>query len=253
LPRRRLDTIDLYSQRSFAAVPGLQLIPRPPLPAQTAELVKALKHFLVRYKAWIMAALAPLGGIWAVFIIALIDASFFGIPLDPVIAYYVSVDPSRVIVFALVGAAGSALGSTVPYLIGYKGGEAVVEKKLGPKRFARLHALSEKYGDMALIIPALMPPGFPFKAFALIAGVTEMRYLHFLLSIFVGRLLRFMILGGLIIAYGPEILRFMASAFHSHRGATFAVIAAIVLLIVLIVYLIQSRTPAAKETESTVA
>jgi hypothetical protein len=45
----------------------------------------------------------------------------------------------------------------------------------------------------------------------------------------------------------------MASAFHSHRGATFAVIAAIVLLIVLIVYLIQSRTPAAKETESTVA
>ena len=216
--------------------------------------MNALKHFLVRYKAWIMAALAPLGGIWAVFVIALIDASFFGIPLDPVIAYYVSIDPSRVIVFALMGAAGSALGSLVPYLIGYKGGEAVVVKKIGLKRFARLHALSEKYGDMALIIPALMPPGFPFKAFALIAGVTEMGYLHFLLSIFVGRLLRFIILGGLIISFGPEILRFMASAFHSHRGATFAVIAALVLLIVLIVYLIQSRrTPAVKETETTVA
>ena len=64
-----------------------------PEPAQTADLVKALKHFLVHYKAWIMAVLAPLGGIWAVFLVALIDASFFGIPLDPVIAFYVATIP----------------------------------------------------------------------------------------------------------------------------------------------------------------
>ena len=200
-----------------------------------------------------MAALAPLGGIWAVFVIALIDASFFGIPLDPVIAYYVAIDPRRTIIYSLMAACGSALGSTVPYLIGYKGGEAVVEKKLGPKRFARLHATSEKYGDMALIIPALMPPGFPFKAFALIAGVTEMRYLHFLLAIFVGRLLRFLILGTLIIAYGPEILSFMASVLRDHRGAAIAVLAAIVLLVVLFVKHRNSRTPQPTETESSVA
>lgn len=213
-----------------------------PEPAQTADLVKALKHFLVHYKAWIMAVLAPLGGIWAVVIVALIDASFFGIPLDPVIAVYVAHDPRRTIVYALMASLGSALGSTVPYLIGYKGGESLVVKKIGKQRFARMHSLSEKYGDMALIIPALMPPGFPFKAFALIAGVTEMRYVHFLLSIFVGRLLRFLILGMLIIAYGPEILSFMMTAFQHHRGATFAVIAAIVAAIVLIVRLSRSRT-----------
>jgi membrane protein YqaA with SNARE-associated domain len=199
-----------------------------------------------------MAALAPLGGIWAVFIVALIDASFFGIPLDPVIAYYVAIDPRRTIVYALMASCGSALGSTVPYLIGYKGGEAVVEKKLGPKRFARLHATSEKYGDMALIIPALMPPGFPFKAFALIAGVTEMRYLHFLLSIFVGRLLRFIILGVLIIAYGPEILKFGASVLRDHRGAAIAIVAAIVLLILLFVRFRNSHTHQPAETESSV-
>jgi membrane protein YqaA with SNARE-associated domain len=210
--------------------------------------VKALTHFLVRYKAWIMAALAPLGGVWAVFLVALIDASFFGIPLDPVIAYYVAVDPRRTILYAVMASLGSALGSTVPYLIGYKGGEALVVKKLGQKSFARLHARSEKYGDLALIIPALMPPGFPFKAFALIAGVTEMRYPHFLLSIFVGRLLRFIILGGLIIAYGPEILSFLMAAFQHHRAATFAVIVAIALVIVLIVRLNRSRSSALTET-----
>jgi membrane protein YqaA with SNARE-associated domain len=195
-----------------------------------------------------MAVLAPLGGIWAVFIIGIIDASLFGIPLDPVVAYYVHLDPQRTIVYAILASLGSALGSTVPYLIGYKGGEALVVKKIGQRRFSRMHGLSEKYGDMALIIPALMPPGFPFKAFALIAGVTEMRYPHFLLSIFVGRLLRFIILGGLIIAYGPEILTFLMSAFQHHRGATFAVIAAIVLAIVFIVRLSQSHTDSGAET-----
>jgi membrane protein DedA with SNARE-associated domain len=147
---------------------------------------------------------------------------------------------------------GSAIGSTVPYLIGYKGGEALVVKKLGKQRFARMHALSEKYGDMALIIPALMPPGFPFKAFELMAGVTEMSYLHFLLSIFVGRLLRFLVLGGLIIAYGPEILSFLAAAFQHHRGLTFGVIAGIVAIIILIVRL-SSRGESGAEEEVSVA
>jgi membrane protein DedA with SNARE-associated domain len=116
-----------------------------------------------------------------------------------------------------------------------------------------MHALSEKYGDMALIIPALMPPGFPFKAFELMAGVTEMRYLHFLLSIFVGRVLRFLILGMLIIAYGPEILGFLMTAFRHHRGLTFAVIAAIVAVIVLIVRLGNLRTRSVAESETSVA
>jgi membrane protein YqaA with SNARE-associated domain len=211
-------------------------------------LVKALKHFLARYKAWIMAVLAPLGGIWALLLIAFIDASFFGIPIDPVFVYYAAAEPRRILIFAIMASLGSAFGSLVPYFIGYKGGEELVVKKIGSQRFARMHALSEKYGDLALIIPALMPPGFPFKACVLMAGVTEMGTLHFLLSIFVGRLLRFLIVGGLILAYGPEILSFLMSALKHHRSATFAVVAVVVAVIVLIVRLSSSRTQAPTET-----
>jgi len=200
-----------------------------------------------------MASLAGVAGYWAVFIIAFIDAAIFGIPLDPIIGYYVAIDPRRTILYAVMASLGSAIGSTVPYLVGYKGGEALVAKRIGPKRFARMHALSEKYGDMALIIPALMPPGFPFKAFELMAGVTEMRYLHFLLSIFVGRLLRFLTLGILIIAYGPEMVHFIADAFKHHRGAFFGVIALVVVVIVLIVRLSSCRHTNVEESESTVA
>ena len=198
-----------------------------------------------------MAVLAPIGGVKAVFLVAFIDASFFGIPLDPIIAYYVATDPRRAIPYAVMASLGSAVGSTVPYLIGYKGGEALLVKKIGQQRFSRMHALSEKYGDLALIIPALMPPGFPFKVFELMAGVTEMSYLHFLLAIFVGRLLRFLVLGALVIAYGPEILSFLVASFQHHRGLTFAVIAAIVAAIVVIVRSFNAHTAtAAEETEA---
>jgi len=216
--------------------------------------VNAIKHLFIRYKAWIMGLLAPLSGPWAVFAVALIDASLFGIPLDPVIAYYVAVEPRHCLLFAFMGSLGSALGSTVPYLIGYKGGEALVAKRIGRQRFARLHALSEKYGDLALIIPSLMPPGFPFKAFELIAGVTEMSYLHFELAIFAGRLLRFTILGALVIAYGPEILGFLMEAVRHHRIATIATTVATVVLIVVLVRVLNSRgNRGDADTESIVA
>ena len=209
--------------------------------------MKVLKAILIRYKAWVMALLAPLGGIWAVGLIALIDAAFLGIPIDPMVAYYVAIDPRRCVTYALMAALGSTLGGTVPYLIGYQGGEKLVEKRLGPRRFARMHALSEKYGDLALIIPALMPPGFPFKAFQLMAGVTEMRYVHFLLSVFVGRLLRFLLLGTLIIAFGPEIFDFLAIAYKHHRGATLAGLAVLIALIVALLRFTKSRRRARTE------
>lgn len=244
---QRLDTIEGYSLAQLWLGPRVALPPRPQ-PARTADPVKALKNFLLRYKAWIFAVLAHVGALKAAFLVGFIDASFFGVPLDLFLVGFVTSDPRRTVGYAVLMSVGSAIGSTVPYLIGYKGGEAMVVKKIGRQRFARMHALSEKYGDLALIIPALMPPGFPFKVFELMAGVTEMGYFHFLLSIFIGRLLRFLVLGGLVIAYGPEILSFLISAVQHHRGLTFGVIGAIVAAIVLIVRLNSSRTVPEAET-----
>jgi membrane protein YqaA with SNARE-associated domain len=216
-------------------------------------LVNPLKHFFVSYKAWIMAVLAPLGGIWAVLIVALLDAAAFGIPLDPVVAFYVHVDPLRTLIYALLASAGSALGSTVPYLIGYKGGEELIVRRVGEKRYARVRAASEKYGDLALIVPAMMPPGFPFKLFVFGAGVAEMPYIHFLLAVFTGRLTRFLLLGALTIKFGPEIIGLTTTLFKEHRSLTLLIFAAIVVAVVVIVRLSKSRTRSRAETETSVA
>jgi len=84
------------------------------------------------------------------------------------------------------------------------------------------------------------------------AGVTEMSYLHFLLSIFIGRMIRFLVLAGMIIAYGPEILHFIIMSCRHHLGATFGVVALLIVLAGVVVYFVRSRVRAEANRETTV-
>ncbi len=197
---------------------------------ESARFVNSLKHFFDRYKTWVLKVLAPLGGPWAIFIIGLMDAAAFGIPLDPIVAYYVHTQPQRALLFIFMGALGGALGSTVPYLLGYKGGEAFVVKKVGRERFQRIHSFTEKYGDLALIVPGIMPPGTPYKLFVFSAGVAEMSYPHFLLAVFTGRVLRFGILAALTIQFGPQIVGFTGVLFKQHLRTTLLVLGSLIAL-----------------------
>ncbi len=170
-----------------------------------------------------MSVLIPLGP-WGVFLIALLDAAALGVPMDPIVATFVYKDPSRALFYALMGAAGSALGSLVPYVIGYKGGEALVVNKVGRERFNKVHGLSERYGDLALIIPAMLPPPTPFKLFVFSAGVLEMNWPHFLLAVFTGRVLRFSILSALTIEFGPGIVQMTEELVKQHRGLALGIL-----------------------------
>jgi membrane protein YqaA with SNARE-associated domain len=190
-----------------------------------------------------MKVLAPLGGPWAILIIATLDAAAFGIPMDPLVAYYVHREPSRFFLYSVLAAAGSAVGSLVPYIIGYKGGEALLIKRIGETKFRRIHGLSEKYGDLALIVPAMLPPGTPFKLFVFSAGVAEMSWPHFMLSIFAGRIMRFFILSALTIQFGPQIVDLTTRLVKQHLPLTLGVLVAVGVLVWLIVKR-RSRTKA---------
>jgi membrane protein YqaA with SNARE-associated domain len=162
--------------------------------------------------------------------------------MDPVVATFVYKDPARALLYILMGASGSAIGSLVPYIIGYKGGEAFVVKKVGQAKFDRVHGLSEKYGDLALIIPGMMPPGFPFKLFVFSAGVLEMNWLHFLLAVFTGRVLRFAILSALTIRFGPGIVQLTEALVKQHKTALLIVLVALVALAIAIYFARKRRT-----------
>ena len=62
----------------------------------------------------------------------------------------------------------------------------------------------------------MLPPPFPFKLFVLAASVFEMNFWHFLLAIFVGRLVRFLILSLLVLKFGPQVVALTSAAVAKH-------------------------------------
>ncbi len=188
-----------------------------------------MKHLLAKWTALILALLKPLG-IWGVLGFAAIDAAFLGMPLDAIVAGYSYSNPKLFLLYALMGAAGSALGSILIYLIGYKGGEVLLVKRIGQARFDKIRASFERHEFWAVMLPSLLPPPTPFKLFVLSAGVAEMNFWHFLGAIFAGRFLRFSLVSLIVIRYGPRILFFIGSAFHHHLRFVIAAIAAGILI-----------------------
>src|SRR6266481_4062747 len=177
--------------------------------------MKTIQYIFIRYTAFLWAILQPLGA-WGVFAVAALDGAAVGLPMDVVIGGYVSQNHARLLLYVLMGAAGSALGSLVVYAIGYKGGEELLRKRVTPARFEKLHAAFDKHPFWSLMFPAMLPPPTPFKLFALGAAVAEMQFSHFLLAIFAGRFVRFLILSILTLIFGPQFVRIFGTVFREH-------------------------------------
>lgn len=174
-------------------------------------VLEILKQIVARYSELVWAMLKPLGS-WAVFAIAGIDSAFFGFPLDPVVASYVYQDRPRFLLYAVMASAGSAVGCIILYLIGYKGGEVLLEKRISRTKFNKIRSSFDRHDFWALMFPSMLPPPFPFKLFVLAASVFEMNFWHFLLAIFVGRLVRFLILSLLVLKFGPQVVALTSAA-----------------------------------------
>jgi membrane protein YqaA with SNARE-associated domain len=174
-----------------------------------------LKHFFHAYSEWIKHTLVPLGP-WGMLALAAVDGSFLGMPLDPIFVYYIYTDRSRFLLYVLLGAAGSAIGSIVLYFIGYTGGEVLLRKRLSPQRFEKIHASFDRHEFWALMFPAMLPPPTPFKIVVLAAAAFEMNFGHFLLAIFAGRFLRFLIEALLTLYFGPGIVTLTGNLFAHH-------------------------------------
>lgn len=149
-------------------------------------------------------------------VFAVVDGSFLGMPLDAIFVGYVYHDRSRFLLYVVLAAAGSALGSIILYVIGYTGGEMLLRKRLSPERFGKIHASFDKHEFWALMFPSMLPPPTPFKIVVLAAAAFEMRFTHFLLAIFAGRFVRFLIEALLTIAFGPQIVELTARLFAHH-------------------------------------
>ncbi|MGH9496134.1 MAG: YqaA family protein [Candidatus Sulfotelmatobacter sp.] len=187
--------------------------------------MKKIAHILARYTAWVLGLMKVLG-IWGVFVIAFADSALLGMPVDFVVATYVYQDRKRLLLYVAMASLGSALGSIPLYLIGYLGGEKVLRKRISEERFLKIHASFERHEFWALMFPGMMPPPVPFKIFVLAAAVFEMRFRDFLIAIFAGRFVRFLVESLLVLWFGPEILTLFGTVFKQHWGWVLTAVAA---------------------------
>ena len=61
-----------------------------------------------------------------------------------------------------------------------------------------------------MMIPSMMPPPTPWKAFVFAAGVFEMRVAPFMLAVFCGRMVRWLALSLLVVKLGPGAVDIVA-------------------------------------------
>jgi membrane protein YqaA with SNARE-associated domain len=168
-----------------------------------------LKHFfqaiLLKWKLVILPVLIK-WGILGAGAVAILDSSTIPVPMDALIAVWVWQDQRHFWAYCVMAAAGSAVGGLLPYGLGRAGGELFILKRVNRERYERMKLRFEKQEFLAMAIPSALPPPTPWKAFVFAAGVFEMRVAPFMLAVFTGRLVRWLILSLLVIKLGPGAL-----------------------------------------------
>ena len=172
-----------------------------------------MKLFLARMMAKLNLLLLPFlakFGIWGMGALALLDSSTLPVPMDALLAYSIWNDKGHFWLYCLLASIGSALGGLLPYGLGLAGGELFLLKRVNRERFERMRTRFERQEFLAMMIPSMMPPPTPWKAFVFAAGVFEMRVAPFMLAVFCGRMVRWLALSLLVVKLGPGAVDIVA-------------------------------------------
>jgi membrane protein YqaA with SNARE-associated domain len=112
--------------------------------------------------------------------------------------------------YAIMATVGAALGGYLTYRVARKGGKETLEKRFSKRKTARVYAIFERWGLVAVAIPAILPPPFPIVPMLLAAGAMQYPTRKFLAALALGRGIRYTILAYLGARYGRHIVRLFA-------------------------------------------
>jgi membrane protein YqaA with SNARE-associated domain len=173
-------------------------------------LTAFVRRILAKMNLVLLPFLAKFG-IWGIGALALLDSSSIPVPMDAFLAISIWNDKGRFWLYCLAAAVGSAIGGLLPYGIGRAGGELFLLKRINRERFEKMRARFERQEFLAMMIPSMLPPPTPWKLFVFAAGVFEMRIVPFMLAVFCGRLVRWLVLSLLVLKLGPGAVDVMKS------------------------------------------
>ena len=162
------------------------------------------------------------------------ESIFFPIAVDVMLAPMCAAQPRKMVRLAFLTLVFSVAGGLCGLLLGYLAIDAVlplIQEWGWGERYSRVQSWYERWGYWALVIAAFTP--LPYKVFAISAGGMNMDVGAFITASFLGRGLRFFLVGSLAAWLGPKALRAVR---YSDR-AGWALIGLLVLAIGLLWYL----------------
>lgn len=179
-----------------------------------------------------------LGGI-GLFIVAALDSSFLSFPQvnDALVIYLSTTYPDRMPYYAGMTTAGSLVGCCALFFVARKGGEVFLRKRFSARYIDRAFGLYQRFGLLAVIVPALLPPPTPFKIFVLLAGAASVAPWRFVVAIAVGRGIRYFGEGYLAVLYGDRAIGLV----REHGATAGLALAGGAIALGIIYYLVRRR------------
>ena len=153
--------------------------------------------------AWAESAYASL----ALFVLAVVEASFFIIPPDLLLMALCAGKPKKSFWFAGVCAIGSLLGGAIGYGIGLflmdTAGKLILDTLHLHEAFKIVQIKYDENAALAIFAAAFTP--IPYKVFTIAAGAFKISFAVFMLSSAVGRSARFFLVAASIYWWGPSV------------------------------------------------
>ena len=168
-------------------------------------------EFIHQIKDWTLAWATTPFAVWALFINAFAESSFFPIPPDLLLIAMSVANPKLALLYALICTIGSTLGGMFGYFIGLKGGKPILSKFVKQEKIDMVHNYFAKYDVWAIGIAGFTP--LPYKIFTIAGGVFYINFPKFILVSFLSRGARFFFVATMIMIFGEQINAFLTKYF----------------------------------------
>ena len=173
------------------------------------------KHIIRRLYEWVLHWAHTPYGIWALFVLAFTESSFFPIPPDVLLIALALSIPAKSFRYALICSAGSVLGGLFGYFIGWQLMDLVgfpIMKFYGIlEQYETVRQSYEEYNAVIVFIAAFTP--IPYKLITITAGAFKLNILTFTIASLIGRSARFFLVAWLIHRFGQRIKEFIEKYF----------------------------------------
>ena len=155
-------------------------------------------------------------GVWALFLIAVAESSFFPIPPDVFLMVLCISVPSKSFRYAAVCAAGSVIGGAIGYGLGLGFMDTIGVKIL------ELYGLHDKYEVVqdlyrqydAFAVGAAGFTPLPYKLFTITGGAFKINFVTFILVSILSRSARFFLVAAFIYKFGAPVRYFIERYFN---------------------------------------